>query len=354
MSFCSINDAFNINANFEKTIRGLSTNSFMPAVEELDSLKTSKFDTLTCINAPYDAPYADQNKKFNINQMTGMDCVGDCSLSNLNGTTLEYSKFPKLTHRDCISIYTNPDRKPDDQISQALKHISRCQMCKDEIKKNISSSNVESFSSACDCGDDDYSKNKPVKKESTPNLGSSSGSGSGSSSGSGSNFATNSTASSKSEIESELKKISEKINEESNIKYQNAMIQNNLSKYLEDMQEKKQVNEKIDKILDLLNVNATQLNQICSLTQVNKNNIYSEIRPENNIYSENRPDNYYKNLSNNILNSLTNLTSSSNSSNLTGSSNSSNFNTEFSWVNIGIVMVIALLIIDIVLRMTGK
>ena len=55
--------------------------------------------------------------------------------------------------------------------------------------------------------------------------------------------------------------LNEKINGETNMKYQNAVLENTISKYMEDSEEKKVFNYKIDRILELLQTQAQSQTQ---------------------------------------------------------------------------------------------
>lgn len=60
-----------------------------------------------------------------------------------NGTHLsDVPQQQQLTHTDCINLYFNPT-KDDSQVSIALKHISKCDKCKNYIKNKLNSNKRE-------------------------------------------------------------------------------------------------------------------------------------------------------------------------------------------------------------------
>jgi hypothetical protein len=90
---------------------------------------------------------------------------------------------------------------------------------------------------------------------------------------------------------------------EDNQKYQNMLIQNTIQKYFEDMEEKKELNDKLNKIYEILNL------------EIKKNEIIEKERNFNNQL-KNQPVS----------------------------------NPDFNYVLIGISFIIILLIVDIVIR----
>ena len=139
-------------------------------------------------------------------------------------------------------------------------------------------------------------------------------------------------------IESELKMLNEKIGGESNFRYQNAMLQNNLSKYLEDLEEKKKINYKLDKIIDMVNLNLTQSNKL-----INSNNSCQE----QNIFNQLNPQ---------ILAGLTNLSKLTQGNQLFQPiQTTSNSSSTESYVLYGVVIIfIILLVVDITMRIVSS
>ena len=357
MAYCNISDAFNINQKFDETIKGLQ--SFNPSNYELNNMRNS-YGTLTNIEndyeSPYGAPFNDgkslngtdlsnlmsdnqsQNQNQNQNQNHSQSQNHSQKLNSVqnNMNTIKNPKI-KLTHRDCISIYTSPKNHPDDTISNALKHITKCTLCKNGIKNiqknfmdNTQTLSISEFDQAKESsqitglsGMNGLNTNSIPKimnfsnQNPNPNL--------------NPNQYINqvplqpiqytipavSTESSVM-IENKLKMLSDKINEENNLKYQNAILQNTISKYMEDAEEKKQFNCKMDKILTMLQQN-----------QINLNNpmLNSNIQKENfNNYAF-RPEFFQS-----------------------GNNNSNGID----WILIGIVVIIILLVIDIYLRIASN
>jgi hypothetical protein len=322
MAYCNISDAFNINQKFDQTVKGLQ--SFNPSKYELSNMRNS-YGTLNSVEneneMSYGAPFNDDQS------LNGTD------LSNLlsenqskNQINTQENSKPKLTHRDCINIYTSPKNHSDDIISNALKHITKCPLCKNEIK-NIQKNFMEN-TSALSISELDQAK----ESRQTSALGKMCGTATNSIPAimtfSQDNVQQQAPIQSQMQIpvqpiqslytvpsvsqesavmiENKLKMLSDKINEENNLKYQNAVLQNTISKYIEDAEEKKQINSKMDRILNML-----QQNQINSNIQKENFNNYG-FRPE-----------HFQSMNN---------------------SNSIDF------LTIGIIVIIILLIVDIYLR----
>ena len=359
MSYSNINDAFNINSNFEKIIQGLNT--YNTNDNTIENVRSSCNETPT-IESNYF-----QNKKikgcstinntdfYNPNdvkaytlssQMSSYDNPNNpspivapiidnmfasddnSSWESLNGTDLyshndhdEKVKNSKLTHRQCIDIYNSPESYKDNILSHALKHVSKCNTCKEEIKNSLAE--IKKIEKKSILKNNSNINNKKINAIQNSN----------------SNIIPNNILDSK--IESELKLLNEKINGESNIKYQNALIQNNISKYFEELEEKKKINSKLDKIMDFINKNETYYGT-------------------NNIQN-NQDTNLFNLLSSpQIINSLTKLTNLIKTTDTTIQQpspppppSSSSFSDHYIYY-IAIVIIITLLIIDIILRFNDK
>lgn len=204
--------------------------------------------------------------------------------NNFDGTTLtKLIKNKKPTHRECLKLYYNPESKSEYNYKTALKHITKCNLCKKEISKKKSvkfennstkkyklddkindlDSNSESLNSWIDKIREH--KNEQVKEE----------------------FKSLDTKkkSIQSQIELQapilpqvIQPTSSPVSEESG-KYQNILIQSTIQKYFEDMEERKELNDKLNKIYDILNL------------EVKKKEIIEKERNKTIYYSG--PDNTY-------------------------------------------------------------
>ena len=374
MSYSSLNDAFNINSDFEKTIRGL--NNFNPINNTMENVKMSQ-------NSNYQNNFYNPNDPISI--IDGM-YSGDDNLSweSLNGTDLysggdNISSSNKLTHRECIKIYNNPDDYKDSILSQALKHVSKCKMCKDEIKKSLinntkTENNLKNNSSKSESRSTQKSKHNDLNNNNNKsnnnntnndnlsllsnykNFHNPSNSGSlnlssqslpqslsqsqsQSQSLSQSQSQSLSQSQSNSKIESELKLLSDKINGENNLKYQNALIQNNISKYLEDLEERKKINNKLDNILEILRLehNIRQDNdKIKSNSEFKDNNLINLLSSPQFLLNLSKINDKNTITQDNIINKT-----------------NSNWSESY-LLYLCIFVVIVLLIIDIVLRINVK
>jgi hypothetical protein len=383
MSYSSLNDAFNINTDFEKTIRGL--NSFNQTNNTIENNNSRNNYNSSESNPHFESNYfgntkgknSDQNYQnnfYNPNDplpiIDGM-YTGDDNLSweSLNGTDLNsrgdnISSSNKLTHRDCIKIYNNPDSYNDRILSQALKHVSKCKDCKENIKNTILTNDIKKNSKSNSTSQQQITKstNSNMKKNiNTINDNTSLlsayqqfynpvNSGSlnlSTQSNTQSNNQSNTQSSTNSKIESELKVLSEKINGETNLKYQNALIQNNISKYLEDLEERKKINQKLDNILEMIKSEhiSKQNNRDMKL------NVGSETTSDNNLMNILTSPQFLLNLSK--INDLSRLNEQQ-TSNIINTSQSPPTSFETYLLYISIFIIIVLLIIDIVLRISAK
>jgi hypothetical protein len=412
MSYCNINDAFNINSNFENTIRGI--NSFNPLNNTLENIKSGYSSNLNGQKSQFESEYypktkildpnyePDYNNYHNPNipqplndgmydgsndnmswgSLNGTDLLSNNygnkvnsslsntqkksnsnSNSNSNFITQSISKTNtpsrKLTHRECINIYNNPDSYKQNVLTQALKHVSKCKLCKDEIKNMIISSsekdnNIGSKKKNINLNDmlsesenesnlqetiltqNENKKINASRKNSEDNF----------------NYSqtehNNYLRTNNSKIESELKLLNEKINGESNLKYQNAMLQNNLSKYLEDLEEKKKINYKLDKIMELVNLNLSKTNKFDNLLTSGEYQNQNLLNPINQLppqLSQLPPQ-----LSTQFINNLLNLSQQNGLINQPVS----NVGWETYMLYIGMTIIILLLIINIIMRFSSK
>ena len=366
MSYCNINDAFNINSNFENIVRGLNT--FNPTNNSIDNIKSGYDNNLNSKNSIYEDQFKN-NDNYNIS--TNFDPMyesnnfnDNMSWESLNGTDLSSNKIEnkerKLTHRECINIYNNPDSYKENILYQALKHVSKCKLCKDEIKNMIISNsekdtnyntkkqniNLNDLLTESESNLPEtiltQSENKKIntnRKNLEDNLINSE------------KEQNNYLKTNNSKIESELKLLNDKINGESHLKYQNAMLQNNLSKYLEDLEEKKKINYKLDKIMELVNLNLSKTNKLDNLFVNNEYQNKNLLNPINQINSlDSQLSQLQPQISTQILNNLLKL---SQQNSLTNQSSS-----QVSWetylLYISITVIIFLLIIDIIIRFSSR
>lgn len=80
----------------------------------------------------YQMPLETGFNDFNIQKP--IDKVSFMNETNFSKSAKESSKKKKLTHKDCIDIYEFPNICSEEQISSSLKHILRCNMCREKIK----------------------------------------------------------------------------------------------------------------------------------------------------------------------------------------------------------------------------
>ena len=253
MSYSNINDAFNT-TNIFSSHPTYNINNNFKNYENFENI--DKYNNYNNI------------ENFNNSEVDNIsyDEIKESEDNNLSGTHLTQlitqisNEKQLLTHRDCINIYNNPEFFTDKDISNALKHITKCNMCKNEIKsKEIHYS-------------EDNTKINNVHNEPAKN-----------------------TESTENHLHNQVE------NEQIKNNYNNTDLQNFISKYINDIEEKKKLNSKIDKILDLISSNTNNTNN-----------------------------------TNNINNTL-----------------SYGF-IEINYLNIGIIIIILLLIIDIILRIKSN
>ena len=277
MSYSNINDAFFINPVSDE--KNLYKNDY----KEFNNIN-SNYTNFTDVETNYD----------------------NTSNESLNGTQLKNLVEKKLlTHRDCINIYCNIDECEDNDVKCALKHISNCTKCKDVIKIRKEQSKNQSNT---------VLKNE-IKSEQLPNFNNTNEINTNLKNQNNLNINPQIELNNIYEplkinnIEQQIKTINEKIIEDNNIKNQNLILQNTISKYLKEIDDKKVINNKIDKILELI---SSPYYKSC-------NNVQQE--------NENLND-YYKKYN--------------------------NYSFEINYISIGICVIIILLLIDIILRVLNK
>jgi hypothetical protein len=199
-----------------------------------------------------------------------------------SGTSLtKLIKNKKPTHRECLKLYYDPTCKSEYSFDTALKHVTKCSLCKKEISKKKSvkfeSNSTKKYNLDDKVSDDNESNADSlnswidkIREQKTEKV--------------KENFKNSDNKLKSIQTQIELQAPSPApvpnpspapVSEESG-KYQNILIQSTIQKYFEDMEERKALNEKLNKIYDILNL------------EVKKNEI---IEKERSKYSS--PDNNY-------------------------------------------------------------
>jgi|SaaInlStandDraft_5_1057022.scaffolds.fasta_scaffold09201_3 hypothetical protein len=157
-------------------------------------------------------------------------------LKNNEGTNLTDNKKLKcLTHKDCVLIYLNPNITSKNKYTNAMKHIKHCSTCQNEITKNNinDNSSLNSSNSILKKSEKVIKPEKVIENYSIPE---------------------------KKIIINKNDEYKKMIQDEKNLKYQNLMLETSMSKYLENIDERKKLNDNINKILSLLAENNTKIN----------------------------------------------------------------------------------------------
>ena len=100
----------------------MSYSDFNNAYQNMNHKLLETFDGIT----DEDLNYSKDDIPINYNNNKKQD---------LNGTTLNNLNNNKLTHRECINLYLNPNNLKNPNIEVVLKHLSNCSLCQNEIKK---------------------------------------------------------------------------------------------------------------------------------------------------------------------------------------------------------------------------
>ena len=327
MSYSNINDAYNIQSG-GYNLSQMDYNSLYKSEEPVgilpeENMSWGSLDGTNLID--------DNKSKTIINSKSQLNTPNSANLTNSNKTT------KTLTHRECINIYNNQEKYKKTIKDQAIKHINGCKMCKETMKdtkkKSLDSQiqsqlSLDSYNSPHNNSKSSHiekilnnlSSNSTIHHDNIPHT-----------------SQTNNLDLSNIKIENELKTLAEKINGESNLKYQNALIQNNISKYLEDLEEKKNINKKLDKIIELIETNSN----IKNIKNKDSKNFYDSV----NISSE-----LYNNLSKlNELVKPNNLIQQTQQTQQT--QQLQQLQTGYDWLlYLGVIIIIILLIVDIILR----
>jgi hypothetical protein len=215
MSYCEFNDAFkNMNYKLMETFNGVTSEDI--TLKNLDKKNSMRPDYTN----------SEENEQ-NVS-------------NNLSGTYLSNLQSTKLTHRECINFYLNPPPDKNPNFQQAMKHLQNCNLCKEEIYKkfnkekiineqNINKKNINNNNNKI------VNYNNKNKLITDNNL----------------SYDNNKLSNINSnELEFLLKKYME---EDKNNKMQNMLFESKLSKYLETNQEKKEINDNLNKIYNILN-----------------------------------------------------------------------------------------------------
>jgi hypothetical protein len=322
MSYSSINDAYNIQSGYNLNLSQMDYNSLYKSEEPVGILpeENMSWGSLDGTNL------LDDNNEHKSKR----------TLKSNPKQQLNTNKITKnLTHRECINIYNNQEKYKKTIIDQAIKHINGCKMCKDTMKDTKKKSLDSQILSQLDSSDNSKSShiekilnnlasNSTIQTENTVN-----------------NTQTKNLDLSNIKIENELKTLADKINGESNLKYQNALIQNNISKYLEDLEEKKNINKKLDKIIELIEIDSTVKNT----KNKDSKNFYDSV----GMFSS--PELYHNLSKLNELVKPNHLTQQDQQTQQTQHNNSIIQSGYDLFLYLGVIIIIILLIVDIILRL---
>ena len=352
MLYCELDDAFNNkNYKFRETFSNISNNS-NNSNNEGDNYNISKLD-LGQFNSSNNQILYDSDKKGQDSDWAPVDSETELlpkkksksswenesidsefskedrktsKSSEMEGTTLtKLIKTRKPTHRECIKIYYNPTLKGNFCFDTALKHITKCELCKKEIskKKSVKFDELEKKEKAennvsCSSSLNSFINNmRQLKKNNKENfkldkdtvgeiIKSSKKSSLKEELNKNKNKDEDEESKRMSEMHSQMElqsppaKPVQSVLQEDNQKFQNMMIQNTIQKYFEEMEEKKELNEKLNKIYEILNL------------EIKKNEIIEKERNLTQLKNSSTPD--------------------------------------FNYILLGISVVIILLIVDIVIR----
>ena len=172
------------------------------------------------------------------------------------GTSLENKSDDKtkLTHKDCLLLYLNPNIGSRNKLELAMKHIKSCEVCKKELSKTKINDNV-----SINVEKNKYNKNNEKNVKIIQPF---------------SNIPT--LQNQQSNIIDKNDDYKKMLLDEKNIQYQNILIENTMSKFLENNDEKKKLNENIEKILQYLLKKDIQENTSFQKYNNNSNNYQSD------------------------------------------------------------------------------
>jgi len=127
MSYCDFNNAFkNVNDKFLETFDGI----------------TSEDLSLNVVNSEDFSFYGQNGKKRIPSNITrNNQNLNGTSIQNLTNTNKNNNlNNNKLTHRECIHLYLNPNDNKNPNYELAHRHIMICSLCKNEINKKVQES----------------------------------------------------------------------------------------------------------------------------------------------------------------------------------------------------------------------
>lgn len=261
MSFSNFNDALSSNNYCNPNEIGIDFETF----KDVDSIN---------YNLPLDTSFQDFNIQKPINDI---ETLNETNVSRTNTNT-------KLTHKECISIYNNPDAYAQGKMSCALKHVIKCEMCRNEIKNNKINRNGDSKSISSnrsskirdrvinDLDDLDIDDNSDYKIRTIDKINKLSNVNK--SILKNNNIDTNNNKYGKYEYDEDIKgEINKKIKENFLI-YQNAALKEKIEKTEKNNEEYLENNKKIDKLIKVMNYNISQSAKLNNLltNYLEKNN----------------------------------------------------------------------------------
>jgi hypothetical protein len=275
-------------------------------------------------------------------EVEGTDLTSLIDLDNKTQKTNKPNKLnkpKKLTHRECIKLYFNPNLKSQNSYESALAHVLACSICKNEINSNkkVSFDDKKSNQDAntLDNNSIDSILQKQNRRSILKNLSNQNSHENFSMSENDSflksfenlhsknsnsnNTLTNTTNTPTNPTNTPTNPTNQNklLDDEKKLHEQNLLIQKTVQKFLEDEKDKKEMNDKIDKIYKMLDL------------EIKKN--------------EMRERNMHKRLSmRNVQSYKEDSTNSKTSSN--------NFTIELNFLSVGICLIIIFLIVDIIIR----
>jgi hypothetical protein len=314
MLFSELDNAYNTN-NFtqNKSFNITDNNKQFNVFKDDFNLSTFEMDKFMPNNQSYESD-KQESEWASVNDDTELlPKKNNEPKTNLTGTTLnKLIKNKKLTHRECMKYYYDPNSK---YFNTALKHVKNCNLCKNSIlnkqaevssknKKIIVENNDNLSSTSLNNFINNLKQNKYLKNNSKNILNNNSKKNKNITEEFDNESKKMSDLQSQIELQSPPAKpiIQQNNTQEDNLKYQNMLIQSTIQKYFESMEEKKELNDKLNKIYEMLSL------------EIKKNELFDKEK------------NYKYN------------------------SKKKNKNYESSYILIAIIFVIILLIIDIIVR----